>query len=407
MAREEAAPAMAEAAFPPARRDDPFAAAAVGLAAATGSAPDDPFAAFAASAAGSTVPAPVAPERGSGGNGAAPSPSDFLGTLPVTNLADLERTGVRGLAAAPPPAAPELGLALEERTPVGIPVDEAWGAPEPIPAPAADSWAGAGEPAEEEMSLADWIAQPPAPPMPLPEPPPPGLPEPEPPAPGPAPPDEALGAPDAAPPPLAAAPPLEPSARPAAVPARPPRGEEPGPVESDVLGGRRLHGVLVNAVSLALLLVFTAGILLWWRGGSAVGALRRAGRGPAGAVAVTHSSSGFYETAAGRPLVFVRGEVRSLGAAPLGAVRIRAEMLDGGRVVAQAEGLAGAMPTPEELTALASPEDQEGLRAALASRAPAELAPGQALPFLVTFLDPPADLGDVAFRVTAEAAPRR
>ena len=111
-------------------------------------------------------------------------------------------------------------------------------------------------------------------------------------------------------------------------------------------------------------------------------------------------------TASGRPLVFVRGQVTPRGAAPPGPLRVRADLMRAGKVLATAEGTAGAVPTPEELAAVASPADEDRLRAALAARAPAAPLAGQPLPFVVTFLDAPADLGGVTFRVTAEPARR-
>jgi hypothetical protein len=162
--------------------------------------------------------------------------------------------------------------------------------------------------------------------------------------------------------------------------------------------------VLVNAVSLAALLVLTAAILLWWRGGTALGLLGL--RGAAEGLSVERTRNGFYDTASGRPLVFVRGQVTPRGAAPPGPVRVRADLMRAGKVLATAEGTAGAVPTPEELAAVATPADEDRLRAELAARAPAAPPAGQALPFVVTFLDAPADLGGVTFRVTAEPARR-
>ncbi len=388
------------------RRDDPFALASRETPTAPAPVPaKDPFASFASPPADIPEPTPVgfdlaAAASAAPRNGSTPAPSPgFLGSLPVTNLADLEKTGARRVdAAAPPPpaAAPDADLALEERTPVGIPVQDGQRAAGDLAAaasaqdfdfPPPDAFGGL------EYSLE---YGPPAPEEPT--------------APG-------MGAPVGPPeePPFEVASPAESSrggvapaaAAPGGAPVRgTPRGEEEvGPVEADTLGAGRLHGILVNAVSLALLLVFTAGILLWWRGESVLGVVRRAARGTDGSLAVIAKENGYYETSSGRPLVFVRGEVRSQAARPVGRVRVRAEMVQAGRVVARTEGLAGAVPTPEELAPLGSTEEAERLRAVLAPRAPEQIPPGRALPFLVTFLDYPPDMADVTFRVAADPAP--
>lgn len=444
----------------------------------------DPFAAYAEEGGpGASIPEPTplaGPALESAGppgvprNGSGEPQAGFLGSLPVTNLADLERTGTRHVAArpgAPPPLAadPDLGLALEERTPVGIPIDDIAGAnppdgeagiPDPEPFPGLDSaspaeavaavqgggWpeperaaASPGEGAEGTEAVAapghpygDDFAEdlaagqdfgpaletgrvriPPAPVEPPPFDPTPVLQA------------EWSGgseqgaegrfqrgstAPSAAPgsPGAGARAPRGAglSSRPKAAASSSLRGEEPGPVESDVLGPGRLHAVLVNAVSLGLLLFLTLGILLVWRGDGPLAYLRRAQGGASAALEVGRTSNGYYDTAAGRPLVFLRGEVLGAGATPAGSVRVRAEMIRSGRVLASADGIAGSLPTPEELASLVSRDDEERLRTALAARAAAQPVPGVALPFLVAFVDPPAELGDVTFRVVAEAAPR-
>jgi len=396
-------PAAAPARPPPIpRHDDPFAAPAPPAVAEPATGANDPFASFATGAgtpeptppgfgletpaAPFSFPAEPAPARAAQAQAAPQS-----GFLPVTSLADLEKTGARFLVGSPPPVADEsdLGLALEERTPVGIPLDRDLAV---APGPASE----AAEPFGEEFPAPD-----PAPEVGY------GL-DYELPPPQPA---EAGGEPVAL---VTEEPPFEvkgpapraPKSAPAPAPeAVPQRGEEAGPVEADTFGGRRLHGVLMNALSLALLLVFTAGILLYWRGESVLNLVRRAARAPASALSSVAKSNGYYLTSSGRPLVYVRGEVRSQSAVPVGRVRVRGEMVQGGRVVARAEGLAGAVPTPEELAALVSREEQEKLATVLALRAPRQLPPGQELPFVLTFVDYPPDMGEVTFRVTADPAP--
>jgi predicted Zn finger-like uncharacterized protein len=477
---------------PPAapRRDDPFASpVAFELPAPSRPpAPDvaDPFAAFAAaSGKGAAIPEPTpfpdgalpdptpvaqaGPAAGRKRNGSPASTLDeFLGSLPVTNLADLERPSARKVAGASA-AGTSPGLVLEERTPVGIPVDLSPppAIPEPEPYPGLDAGPDAfeaptrwdGETTPGPTSLADagpdglgaspdaFAAAPAVAGTPRPNPEEarpqldevaefhaaldaelgdlidrtPGAPSPSPahdpaglagdfgggPAPAAAraafPGAEAPVPPRAGDIPARAARGAPVRSRPAAAPGA--RGEEPGPVEGDVLGSGRLHGVLVNAVSLALLLVLTAAILLWWRGGSVLGLLGLR-PGAAAGLSVERTTNGYYDTDSGRPLVFVRGQVTPRGTAPEGPVRVRAEMIRAGRVLASAEGTAGGVPTPEELAAVGSPGDEARLRAQLAARAPARPAIGQALPFVVMFVDAPADLGGVTFRVEAESAPR-
>jgi predicted Zn finger-like uncharacterized protein len=174
-----------------------------------------------------------------------------------------------------------------------------------------------------------------------------------------------------------------------------------GPLSAPASRGR-LQGFVANAVSLAALLAVAAGLLSWWLRDAAGPDRPAGGREPVAAVEV---SSGLYETAAGTPVLFVRGEVRSRSAAPLGRVAVRAEVLRGSEVLARAEGLAGAVPTPEEVAQIGSPEDAARLRARVASRAPERLEAGGSLPFLVTFDSVPDGLGDAVFRVVAEPQP--
>ncbi len=83
---------------------------------------------------------------------------------------------------------------------------------------------------------------------------------------------------------------------------------------------------------------------------------------------------------------------------------MRVEFLDGKRRVAQGEGILGAIPSPEEIWSLTGPAEAERLRAALAARAPARLAAGEA-PFLVVLWDYPADLRGLDLRVVTEPGP--
>ncbi len=191
------------------------------------------------------------------------------------------------------------------------------------------------------------------------------------------------------------------TAKPAIALRRQPEADrQPGPLAPAAARSKR-QGFLANAVSLAALLAVAGGLLSWWLRDAAT---PRPGPGT-GPVAVARVSSGLYETAAGPPVLFVRGEVRSRDAAPLGRVAVRAEALVGGEVLARAEGLAGAVPGAEELAQIAGPEDAARLRARVASRAPRHLAPGASLPFLVVFDAVPEGYRDAVFRVVAEPLP--
>ncbi len=174
-----------------------------------------------------------------------------------------------------------------------------------------------------------------------------------------------------------------------------------GPLSAPAPRGR-LQSFLANAVSLAALLAVAAGLLSWWLRGAAGADRAAGGSGPVVAVGV---SSGLYQTAAGAPVLFVRGQVSSRSADPLGRVAVRAEVLRGSEVLARAEGLAGALPTPEEVAQIGNPEDAARLRARVASRAPQRLEAGGSLPFLVTFDSVPEGLRDAVIRVVAEPKP--
>jgi predicted Zn finger-like uncharacterized protein len=354
-------------------------------------APDDPFAVAMQQA---TTPPPVPP--------AASDPFAAFGSAAMTDLADLERTGVRGLRpageetpAAPPPVtvtAPMTpapgplpvsldgpgGLSLEERTPVAVPIPpRAPPVPGSMPDPEGLPEWGAAPGADRivPMPLADFEFAP-GPPVAGPPP----LPAPR----------------RAAPPPARSAPgPSGPAPAPVRAPVAPATPPRPAAISQG-----RVRALAVNAVALAVVLAVAAGIVLWWRGDDVARLVRRAGGG-GGEVEVLEVVTGTYPTALGRPAVVVRGAVRSRSGGP---VRVSAEMIRDGQVVGRSDGLAGATPSPDELAAVAGPEDLERLRATLARRA-AERAPGAgALPFLLVFPEPVGDPSTVSFRVDAAPA---
>lgn len=211
--------------------------------------------------------------------------------------------------------------------------------------------------------------------------------------------------PERAPPPPPAPPPAPApeAARPAPRPAAPPPAPAPATDEVPAPVRRQAAAVLVNSLSLLLLLVLAAAIFVSWKGGRTA-ALRSAVGLPAAVPAFTARdlSTGLYDTARGKPVLFVRGRVTARAAA--GPVRIRVELIDGTREVARAEGLAGAVATPEELWG-SDPARERELRAAVDARAAPRIGAGESLPFLVVFWDYPADLRGLDVKVVAEPAP--
>jgi predicted Zn finger-like uncharacterized protein len=113
-------------------------------------------------------------------------------------------------------------------------------------------------------------------------------------------------------------------------------------------------------------------------------------------------SNGLYDTRAGRPVFYVRGEVKNRGKGG-GRVKVKAEILDGEDLVRSAEGWVGATPSPEDLYGIATADDLGKLATRLATNA-TKLQPGAEGPFLVTFYEYPPDLKDFRVRVTVSAA---
>ncbi len=338
--------------------DDPFAAA--GFVTSPGG---DPFAAAGQDFAPSP-PAAAEALAGAAGPGASP--------LPVTDLSDLAPPA----PAVPPPLPASGHLSLEERTPPGreLPAFEPLPGAEllgggPAPAPGPDEPSGLDVARESAPSAPDGPA-PGAPGRPLPEAPSPRRPPPR-------------RVPEAAGP---------------TVPGPAPAGAAPALA-------RRL---LVNSFSLAAVLVVAAALLALLSGDgerslSRPWRLLRGAAAPERPVLAVDVTNGLYETAGGGNVLFVRGrlEARSRVSGP---VRVRAEILDGPSVVARAEGLGGAVPTPEELRAVTGAEAAERLRGELASRAAPRLDPGDSVPFLVAFPQVPPRLAELSFRVVVEAA---
>jgi predicted Zn finger-like uncharacterized protein len=208
-------------------------------------------------------------------------------------------------------------------------------------------------------------------------------------------------------------------------PPPPPRpdaaSEVAGPTRERIAPARRsrLRAAVLNTLALAVLLAVTLGILVVWRSEGAIdslsslrpGAVLAAlGRGGAASpFAAVDVRSGLYEREKGPPVLFVRGKVISRAPAAVRGVKVLVELVRGDGVLARGEALAGAVPTPEELYQVGDGPALAGLAEAAARRAPAEIRPGDAVPFLVAIADVPADLDGASVRVelSSAGAPRR
>ncbi len=335
----------------------------------------DPFAAYAtqappAQASGPADPLPPAPLH---------QDLDFMGSLPVTDLSDLERTGARLVPPEPlsgTDASVEEGLALEERTPGATPVREIaarWSDPE------ASQAIEVGPDGFQEVDLASGAARP----------------DPE---------FDALAGEvthevPVAPPAPEARDPGVPGGRPTTRGApEPPAGVASDPTSVHLLRPARIKTLAMNVLSLAALLLVTLGIVLWWRG-DGIGALLRWPRAGHSDVDVGGITSGVYEGSHGQPLIFVRGVVRATHEPVEGPVTVRVVLERGGTPLGAATAVAGAVPSAEDLAAVTSPEGLAALRRQVDARAPLRLAPGTELPFLAVLPLPDGDVGTLHFRV--------
>jgi hypothetical protein len=113
-------------------------------------------------------------------------------------------------------------------------------------------------------------------------------------------------------------------------------------------------------------------------------------------------ANGLYDTRGGTPVFYVRGEAVNRSDKPV-KVKVLAALYDGDQRVKSTEGLAGALPTPEELHALTNAEAVTQLRSKLDSGA-ATIPPGGKAPFAVMFPEYPQDLGAFRLQVTMEPA---
>jgi hypothetical protein len=114
-------------------------------------------------------------------------------------------------------------------------------------------------------------------------------------------------------------------------------------------------------------------------------------------------SNGLYDTRGGNAVFYVRGEVENRSSKPV-RLKVNAALYDGSQRVKSAEGLAGSVPSPEELHAVNTSESAAQLRSRLDSAATV-IAPGATAPFTLVFQEYPQALSDFRLRVTMEPAP--
>ena len=109
-------------------------------------------------------------------------------------------------------------------------------------------------------------------------------------------------------------------------------------------------------------------------------------------------SNGLYETRNGRPVFFVRGELKNRTATPTRA-KVRAEILDGNTSIRHADVWVGVTPSPEDLFAISTAEDLEHLLEKV-GRSAADVPAGDKRGFLVPFYEYPPDLKGFRVKVT-------
>ena len=372
---------------------DPFAAAGLYAAEPAPGAPDDPFVHLAERPAAAAPPPSPAEDKPQGESDPfAPPPADPFAagspgsapSLPVTDLSQL--LGAPAVAPQRPPseqAGPFVSLAtdlaLEERPPPGPSAPFA----DPSDVLLADlgqmGQGGLGFEARSEEPLA--LAT------------------------------EKTGEKAAAAPPGEA--PQPPPLRPG--PVRHPIAEErPSPASPPALAQEpRLRATAVNALALVGLLAVALAFRMVLSGEAPLGpsALRPSNLLRAlwvaprhtGPFEVTGLTSSVYHQTSGGALLLVKGEVLSRAPGPVEAVRLEAELLRHGEVIARGAARAGAVPTPEEVDKAVDRAALEAMAAAVKGRAPKVIAPGDRIGFLIPLGDAPEDLAGTSVRVRAEA----
>jgi predicted Zn finger-like uncharacterized protein len=204
-----------------------------------------------------------------------------------------------------------------------------------------------------------------------------------------------------------------------------PRAERPAPAGDDaapaaavarakrMAGHRsRVRAIAMNAAALAALLAVAVALLavavallaVWRADGTTLRpagllAALRGGGAAAHPYVAEDVRSGLYDRLRGAPLLFVRGKVVSRAPAPVPGLVVSVEVVRAGAVIARGEAVAGGIATPEELHAAVDGAALGRAASAARARAPREVRPGEALPFLVAVGDAPADLEGAALRV--------
>lgn len=114
---------------------------------------------------------------------------------------------------------------------------------------------------------------------------------------------------------------------------------------------------------------------------------------PRSDVVATRVVSGLYDTAAGKPVFYVRGRVENRGHKAHGPIRVVAELVGEAGTEGKAEALAGTEPSPEDVYGLRSVADAEKLQRILQGvEAERRLLPGKSLPFFAVIAEPPPDV---------------
>ncbi len=111
-------------------------------------------------------------------------------------------------------------------------------------------------------------------------------------------------------------------------------------------------------------------------------------------------SNGLYQTKAGRPLFYVRGQIdnRTDGAS---RAKVVVSLMNGEQVVRSGETVAGVAPSPEELFGLSRVDELEALQAKLRAKA-VDVPPGGQAPFVMAFFEYPPDLSEFRVKVAVE-----
>ncbi len=171
--------------------------------------------------------------------------------------------------------------------------------------------------------------------------------------------------------------------------------------------GGLLTGLFVNvAIAAGMVLVLGAAGTIYANDGKLetaafsvrrLGALIKANRE---ALAV-ESWNGIYDTRAGKPIFYIRGDAQNTTSAPA-RLRVRAEILDGSQLVRSSEVFAGAAGGPEDLYNIESSEGADALHTRLDAN-PAPIPPGGRAPFLVAFYEYPPNLSAFRLKVSVRA----